>query len=126
MPTYPYSCPNPKCGHQFEVIKSIARIEDAERCVKCDSQAQRGIARVNFNNAGDWKPSYNPGLGRVVKSKAHQREILAEYRDKGRDFFEVGNEPVENIHKYYDTQREEKRAERWNESADQVLHETFK
>lgn len=38
---------------------------------------------------------------------------------------EVGNEPVENIHKYYDQQREAKQQERWAESAEQVIKETL-
>lgn len=121
MPTYPYICP--LCDHEFDVTKSIARIEDDEHCSLCRGKAHRHIARVNFSNAGDWNPSFNHAFGCVVKSKKHQREIIDRYRDKGRDFEEVGNEPVENIHKYYDNKREEMQKERWSESAAKILQE---
>lgn len=121
MPTYPYYCPS--CDNQFDVVKSMSRLDDAELCTKCNNRADRHIGRVNFSGAGDWHPDFNPAFGCVVKSKAHQREILSRYKDKGKDFIEVGNEPVENIHKYYDNQRAEKQKERWSEPVEKVLAE---
>jgi putative FmdB family regulatory protein len=123
MPIYPYRCIG--CESRFDVVKSMSRIDDDEFC-PCGSPASRSIGLTSIANTGDWKPTFNPAFGQVVKSKAHQREILSEYKDKGRDFIEVGNEPVENIHKYYDAQREETRNKRWNESNEQILHEALK
>ncbi len=124
MPTYPYSCQS--CDNAFEVIKSLSRYDTEETCTKCGGLAQRRIARCNFMGAKDWEPSYNPAFGCVVKSKAHQREILSRYKDHGKEFIEIGNEPVENIHKHFDRQREEKRAKVWSESHEKVLHESLR
>lgn len=124
MPRYPYFCT--KCELEFEVIKSIKDYDSEESCIQCSKVSNRRIGLVNFNGASDWKPEYNPALGCVVKSKSHQREILSRYKGEGRELIEVGNEPVENIHKYYDNQRAEVSNKRWNESSEKILHETFK
>ena len=123
MPTYPYQCPH--CSNTFEVIKTVARINYIENCSDCGAEAERRIARVNFSGGGDWQEAYNPAFGCVVKSKAHQREILAKHRDNGREFIEVGTEPVENIHKHYDNRRAETSNKRWSESAEKILQETM-
>ena len=124
MPSYPYRCS--KCENKFDVIKSISAIDTAESCTNCYSIADRCIGLVNFNGAADWSGSYNPAFGCYVRSKVHQREILAELKDKGREMVEVGTEPVEKIHKHYDNQRDKIRADRWNESAEQVIKETLR
>lgn len=123
MPTYPYFCETCKDG--FDVTKSVSQIDDDENCKKCGCVAQRHIARVNFNGASDWNSSYNPALGCVVRSKSHQREILSRYKAEGRELIEVGNEPVENIHKHYDQQRLDTQKERWSESPEKILHEAL-
>jgi putative FmdB family regulatory protein len=124
MPTYPYECSG--CHKSFNVTKSLLAIDEIEVCNGCGHTADRRIGLVNFNNAGDWKPSFNPAFGCVVKSKAHQREILSRFKDKGKEFIEVGNEPIENVHKIYDSQRENARKERWNEPVEKILSEALK
>ena len=123
MPTYPYFCQT--CDVKFDVIKSISRYDDDENCEKCGAKADRRIGLVNFTGASNWQESYNPAFGCVVRNKTHQREILSRYKDQGREFEEVGNEPVENIHKHFDQKREEKQKERWSESTDKILHEAL-
>lgn len=121
MPIYLYECP--ACQARFDVVKSVAQINDSERC-GCGSEAERKISRVNFTNAGDWHPTYNPALGQVVRSKAHLRSILADHKARtGTEMIEVGNEPVENIHKRADRHRAEAREKTWSESAEKILHE---
>jgi putative FmdB family regulatory protein len=121
MPTYPYFCKS--CSYTFDVIKSISRFDDNEFCEKCEGVATRQIGRVNFNGASDWnQPStYNHAFGCVVKSKQHQREILSRYKDHGRELIEVGTEPPEKIHKYFENQRAEASEKRWSESAEKII-----
>jgi hypothetical protein len=58
-----------------------------------------------FTGAADWDTAhYNPALGKVVKSYADGRKEA-----KRRGMTEIGNEPVENIHKKFDTDRQRKR-----------------
>lgn len=118
---YPYHCP--ECNYHFEVLKSVAEIDNSESCPKCLVTSNRTIAVPNLMAVNDWTESFNYGLGCVVKNKAHQREILRKYADQGRELIEIGTEPVENLHKKYDRQREDKRKERWNEPVDKVLKE---
>lgn len=111
---YPYLCPN--CQNEFDVIKSVREIENEEKCEKCQTIAQRTIASFDFYGAGDWdKAQYNPAFGCVVKSKAHQREILRKFAGEGKHFEEVGNEPVDKIHSHFEKERSEKRKRSWAE-----------
>lgn len=121
---YPYFCV--KCDLEFDVVKSMSEFSRQEVCYKCNSVAEKLIGRVNLSRVNDWTESFNPAFGCIVKNKAHQREILAKFKDQGREFEEVGNEPVENIHKHFDRQREEKREERWKESTEKVMQEALK
>lgn len=121
---YPYHCK--PCDHSFDVIKSVKEYQTEELCPKCQVKAEKQIGMFSFYGAGDWKPSFNPAFGCIVKNKAHQREILSRYKDQGKEFEEVGSEPVEKIHKYFDAKREEKREERWNESTEKVLNEALR
>lgn len=104
----------------------MADIERVENCSTCNNVAERRLGRPSLVRVNDWTESYNPAFGKVVRSKAHQREILAEYRDQGREFIEVGNEPVEQIHKHFDGQREAKRVERWSEPTEKIIHEALR
>lgn len=114
MPTYPYQC---TCGGEFEVIKLIADIDREEKSPCCDLVAKRTIAsNFYFTGASDWnKQHYNPAFGQVVKSKAHQREILAKFKGEGKEMIEIGNEKPETIEKKFKKEREEKRAKAWAE-----------
>jgi putative FmdB family regulatory protein len=120
---YPYECPS--CHQKFEVIKSVKYIDAIEVCPGCEVAAERRIGRPYLCRVNDWVESYNPAFGCVVKSKAHQREILSRYKDKGKEFIEIGNEPVENVHKHFDSQRAERDAKRWGESPEKLLYETM-
>ncbi len=124
MPIYPYSCD--VCHHYFDVIKPMGNLDDSEYCKICGGPAFRGIAHTAFIGGGDWIETYNPAFGCVVKSKRHQRQILADFKAKGKEFVEIGNEPVENIHKNFEKQREQKRLERWSESHEKILGEALK
>ena len=55
-------------------------------------------------------PTFNPGLGEIVKSKAHLKELC---KIKGVE--PIGNEKPESLHKYYDKQREDAREKQWSE-----------
>lgn len=116
---YTYNC----CGRDFEVIKPLSEYNSKELCDVCDNEATRVISRVSLVAIHDWTESYNPAFGCVVKNKAHQREILCKLKGQGKEFVEVGDEPVEKIHQHFDSQRAAKRKERWSESTEQVLKE---
>ena len=118
---YPYHCE--RCDLSFDVIKSVRQIDDAEICAECCLPAARKIAGSNLVAVCDWVESYNPSFGCVVKSKAHQRKILAGFKERGIEMEEVGNEPVEKIHKHFDRQREEKREQRWRDADRVMLYE---
>ncbi len=128
---YPYECGD--CGYQFEVIKSVRQIDDPEFCPECGdleklmaSPCRRCIGRPNLVAIHDWTETFNPAFGQVVKNKAHQREILVKLKDQGKEFIEIGNEPVDNVHKHFDGVREQKRNERWNTSLESDFYEATK
>ncbi len=102
------------CGNDFEVIKSVSEIDVPETCEKCGSIGERYIGSTEFYGASDWnKQDYNPALGQVVNSNAHKKRILADFRARGREMEEIGNEPVEKIHTHFEKRREEHAANRW-------------
>ena len=107
---YPYNCS--RCGNEFEIIKSVKQIDDDERCPNCDTIADRFISQhQSFSGASDWDTGhYNPAIGKYVKSNSEARKIA---RSMGME--EVGTEPVEKIHKKFDTDREDKLEARRNE-----------
>lgn len=100
---YPYECTS--CGHDFEVYKSYKRIDDPEHCPECSQVATRYISRnIGFSGHNDWDTAhYNLALGQVVKSNAEAKRIA---RERGME--EIGNEPIEKIHKKFDTERQRK------------------
>lgn len=88
----------------------MADIDQTEKCADCGFVASRFIARTHFYGASDWdKAEYNPAFGQVVRNSIHRRELA---KRKGME--EIGTEPVENIHKHFDAQREKKRKDRWD------------
>lgn len=103
MPHYPYECP--ECDFDFEITKSVKEIDDPEHCPACNSIAERYIAKTGgFIGASDWDTAhYNPAFGKVMKSNAEARK---EAKRLGME--EVGNEPVEKIHKKFDCDRKDK------------------
>lgn len=82
----------------------MADIDRAERC-KCGADAIRHFAPrfIHLTGTKVTHAEFNPGLGCVVRNAAHKRELM---KIKGVE--EIGNEPPEKIHKYYDERREEK------------------
>lgn len=109
---YPYRCT--KCKHEFDVIKSHKDIDRQETCDKCgETDAIRTIAKEQaFSKlaAGDWNtPHYNPALGKHFPSNSAARKEA-----KARGMEEIGNEPVEKIHKKYDNERKAKDKARWD------------
>ena len=100
---YPYECP--KCDASFEVIKSVKMIDDEERCPKCDTVAERKIAKQqSFYGASDWDTAhYNPAFGKVVKSNKEARELA-----KKKGMIEVGNEDPDKIEKEFAKDRAKK------------------
>src|SRR3990167_7844644 len=118
---YPYRCLD--CKHEFNVIKSFSVIERTEHCEKCDAVCERTIAPSYLGNTAEFIASFNPAFGKVVKSRNHQREILAEFKDKGKEMEEVGNEPLEKIHSYHDNKREQIRQEKWANVDREMLYE---
>ncbi len=115
MPTYEWSCES--CGHEWDVVTTIANRDEPEKCNKCPGQGVRGIttASIDKSSAGDWNNvSYNPGLGCWTKSWKHGREIA-----KARGLEEIGNERPDKIEKSFEKQRAETREQRWRD-ADRV------
>jgi hypothetical protein len=106
-PIYPYECDQ---GHSWEVAKPLSAIDAEERCSLCGVVGGRtiGLVAIDKTAASSWQPTWNPGLGQVVKSKAHAQRIA---KEKG--LLEVGTEKVENIHRHYDKQREDAHKARW-------------
>jgi len=87
----------------------------------CRFVGTRGITlpHIDKTAAGDWNNvSYNPGLGQWTKSTRHARQIA---KEKG--LIEVGNEPVESLHKHYDKQRKDKVEQRWAEADREKLYD---
>lgn len=109
--TYAYTCEN---GHDFDVIKSYRDMDVNEFCPKCEAPAIRQFvpSKLYISGAKVTHAEYNPGLGCVVKSKAHKQEILRQ-----RGLVEVGNDfgSGEKMNKHFDSIREEKLKKRWEE-----------
>ena len=69
------------------------------------------------------KGEYNPGLGMYIRNRGHLKDELKRRRDAGRDIIEVGDEPPEKIYKSLESEREKRRAARWAEPVEKMLHE---
>lgn len=107
---YEYHCA--KCETAFDVIKSAKEMEAVEHCKQCGSVCARHFvpSRVYFNGTKVEHAEYNPGLGTVVRNSSHRKELA---KIKGVE--EVGNEPVESLHKYFEKAREDKVEKSWSE-----------
>ena len=66
---------------------------------------------MTFSGTAVQNAEYNPGLGCVVKNKAHRDELA-----KRKGLVEVGNDfkGGEGMQKHFDKKRDEAREERWN------------
>lgn len=109
---YPYECDD--CQLLFNVVKSMHDSSRDEPCERCGKIARRIYGNFDFYGANDWnKQEFNHGLGEVVYSNAHKKRILSEFKAKGREMIEIGNEPPEKIHAHFDKRREETRMQRY-------------
>ncbi len=101
---YPYECTT--CDNAWEVAKPLRAIDDEELCT-CGEVGRRTISRfgsIDRTSASDWNNvHYNPAFGRSFTSN---REARKEAKRKG--FIEVGDEPVDKIHKKFDGERQQK------------------
>ncbi len=108
MAIYDYRC---GCGKDFEINKPMSESDSLESCPTCGmilDSSHKIISRVYFSGEKDKDQYFCPGLGCVVKSDAHRKRLA---KEKGLE--EVGNEPVDNIHKHFDQQRDEASRNRW-------------
>lgn len=112
MPTYDFFCE--KCDLEFEFVESIKEYEPRKKCVQCDNEMKRIYKYCKFHHTGAKveDAEFNPGLGRVTKSKAHRKELA-----KQMGVIEVGNdfEKPEKIHKHFDQERDAKLKKAWDE-----------
>jgi len=108
---YPYLCSN--CSHEFEIIKSVRQIDDEELCPECGNISDRTIScsqGIDKSSAADWNtPHYNPAFGKHFSSNSQARKEA-----KKRGMEEIGNEPIDKIHKKFDNDRQEKQRARWD------------
>jgi putative FmdB family regulatory protein len=115
---YEYRCQ--PCAHAFDVVKPVADMEREERCTRCDAPAVRAFvpSRVFFSGTSVQNAEYNPGLGCVVKDKAHREEIA-----KRRGLIEIGNDyqSPDSLHKKFDQTREEKREQAYEQVMKEIV-----
>jgi putative FmdB family regulatory protein len=107
---YDYLCP--KCQIEFEVIKSIHEYTGSDPCHVCGTAGERLFKYCKFHFTGTKieDAEFNPGLGKITKSAAHRKELA-----KRMGVEEIGGEKPEQIHKHFDTAREEKIKKSWDE-----------
>jgi hypothetical protein len=122
---YTYRCLRVECDRgTFDITKSVKAIDDEEICPTCLHPAERifNPGKPQIMNAGDgWNDhAVNPAFGKVIGSKAMLRKELAEAKSRGYEMIEVGNEPVEKIHKAGESSREQTRNDRWRQAAREV------
>ena len=109
MPTYEYFCE--ACSLGYEIIKSIKEYDGKDPCTACGKPARRVFsANIHFIGTKIEDAEYNPGLGKITKSKKHRDELA-----KRMNLIEIGNEKTETIHKHFDNSREEKRRRSWED-----------
>jgi putative FmdB family regulatory protein len=107
MPQYPYRCKG--CEYEFDVIKSVADIDEKEICIKCgEGQTKRLIAISNLEKSSMQQPYYEPTLGCVIKGKSHKKQIL---RQKGLE--EVGSTSPDTMYNELEKRREKRMAKEW-------------
>lgn len=106
---YEYRCY--QCIRAFDVVKPAAQMANEEYCPLCKAVGERQFvpSRLYLNGTAVQHAEYNPGLGCIVKDKAHRKEIC---KIKGVE--EIGNEKPDSLHKHFDQKREDLRNERWD------------
>ncbi len=109
MPTYPYECKF--CLYHFDIMKTVASIDDDEPCPECDSATDRLIARnQSFYGADQWDcVGYDPAFGQIIKDNSHRKRLA---KEKG--MIEIGNEPVDKMHRHFETQLDKDLDSNWD------------
>lgn len=108
MPIYPYLCND--CSYHFEIPKPLANIEDKELCEDCGSEnTERTIGLTAVEASSAQQPYYNPGLGCVINSKSHKKQVM-----KQLGVEEVGTTSPESMYKQLEVPREKRIAESWD------------
>jgi hypothetical protein len=100
-------------------------IDNVETCPACGSQDNRRkvIGGTGFFGEKDWDTKhFSHALGKVVKSYADEKRIA---REMGME--EIGNEPVDNVHKYFEERKKKELDETYEKDQDkleQIIRET--
>lgn len=104
---YCESCEQMVESQKFEFNSRIIQV-----CPDCEATIDLGgvPSKMQFIGAGVQDAEFNPAFGCVVKNKQHRAELA---KQKGME--EVGNEPVANIHKHFDTERARKLEKSWED-----------
>jgi putative FmdB family regulatory protein len=114
-PVYDYLCG--KCGSPFEEFRGIKAYDSdaSANCPHCShlcGSGDRDFSRASYSFIGTnvQNAEFNPGLGQVVKSAYHKKEIL---KEKG--LVEVGNDfnSGEKMQTHFDKRKAEEREKRW-------------
>jgi putative FmdB family regulatory protein len=110
MPTYPYQCL--ECAKFHDVIKPMSECAKVEHCPTCKSEMERIFTPLHFIGTSVENAEYNPGLGKVTKSKKHRAELA-----KQMGVHEIGNDykSPEDIGKKFDQDREKKLEKSWED-----------
>jgi putative FmdB family regulatory protein len=110
MPIYDWICDD--CELEFESVQTMKEYDGNWTCPKCSKPGRRNYRRCKFHFTGTKieDAEFNPGLGRITKSKRHREELA-----KKMGAIEIGNENPDSLHKHFDTSREEKLKKSWDE-----------
>jgi putative FmdB family regulatory protein len=112
---YCYRCQG--CRHEFEVIKSVARIDDPEPCPECSSEETgRYLTPCSFFGEKVEDAEYNPALGCIVRDSKHRKQLAKE-----RNLIEIGNESPEKYCRDMDRDREKRIQSRYDDIMDTSL-----
>jgi putative FmdB family regulatory protein len=110
MPIYDFFCE--KCDLEAEIVQSIKDYDGNWTCTSCGNPGRRIYKYCSFHFTGTKieNAEFNPGLGKITKSKRHRDELA-----KKMGVIEVGNESPDKIHKHFDSTREDKLKKSWDE-----------
>ena len=100
---YLYRCPT---HGDFDVWKPVKDFDREERCLECGAVAERVLCAPRaFINAAVEHAEWNPGLGQVVKNRAHRAEIC-----KQKGLIEVGTETPDSMERHQQHERTKRMA----------------
>ncbi len=117
MPTYVWA----DNEHLWTVVTTVDDRDTPSSCPECKAPGVRQITLPNLDRsaASAWNnQQFNPALGCYTRNDQHAKKIA-----KARGLEEVGNEPVENIHKFYEKKNTEIREKRWVEATRDKMYE---